>query len=124
MKKADRNKDRKFGWLKNGNPPGDFSKAPRCGAKTRLGTSCRGPGMKNGRCRMHGGKSTGPKTWVGLGNSRLANFKHGHFAKSYHAKQEVRRRDNAMRNLEILRTDLKRIKHRRAGGTPCKARKK
>ena len=28
------------GWLKNGNPPGDFSKAPRCGAKTRRGTPC------------------------------------------------------------------------------------
>ena len=23
------------GWLKNGNPPGDLSKASRCGAKTR-----------------------------------------------------------------------------------------
>ena len=27
------------GWLKNGNPPGDFNKAPRCGAKTRKGYS-------------------------------------------------------------------------------------
>ena len=24
------------GWLKNGNPAGDFRKAPRCGAKNRL----------------------------------------------------------------------------------------
>jgi uncharacterized protein YjcR len=32
-----------------------------CGAKTRKGTHCTTIPMKNGRCRMHGGKSTGPK---------------------------------------------------------------
>jgi len=45
--------------LKNGNPPGDFSKAPRCGATTRRGTSCKSPAMANGRCRMHGGTNPG-----------------------------------------------------------------
>lgn len=33
--------------------------APRCGAKTRKGNACQSPAMKNGRCRMHGGKSPG-----------------------------------------------------------------
>jgi len=32
---------------------------PRCGAKCRTGEPCKNPSMKNGRCRMHGGKSTG-----------------------------------------------------------------
>jgi uncharacterized protein YjcR len=32
-----------------------------CGAKTRQGKQCLNIPMKNGRCRMHGGKSTGPK---------------------------------------------------------------
>jgi hypothetical protein len=32
------------GWLKNGNRPGDFSKAPRCVAKTRQGPPCQCPG--------------------------------------------------------------------------------
>ncbi len=33
---------------------------PRCGAHCRTtGEPCRNPAMKNGRCRMHGGKSTG-----------------------------------------------------------------
>ena len=32
---------------------------PRCGAKCRSGGSCKNASMKNGRCRMHGGKSTG-----------------------------------------------------------------
>lgn len=31
----------------------------QCGAKTRSGTPCKGFAMKNGRCRMHGGRSTG-----------------------------------------------------------------
>ncbi|AXE31625.1 hypothetical protein DK842_18005 [Chromobacterium phragmitis] len=31
-----------------------------CGAKTRSGKPCAGAAMKNGRCRMHGGRSTGP----------------------------------------------------------------
>ena len=47
------------GWLKNDNPPGDFSKAPRCDAKTRNGTPCQAPAMTNGRCRMHGGTNPG-----------------------------------------------------------------
>lgn len=45
--------------------------APRCHAKTRKGSKCQSPSMDNGRCRMHGGKSTGaPK-----GNSNAV--KHG-----------------------------------------------
>lgn len=33
---------------------------PRCGAHCRTtGLPCRNPAMANGRCRMHGGKSTG-----------------------------------------------------------------
>lgn len=32
---------------------------PKCGAKCRSGKPCMNPSMKNGRCRMHGGKSTG-----------------------------------------------------------------
>lgn len=33
---------------------------PRCGAHCRTtGLPCRNPAMENGRCRMHGGRSTG-----------------------------------------------------------------
>jgi hypothetical protein len=46
---------------------------PRCGAKCRDGTPCNAPPVwnkrldrpVNGRCRMHGGLSTGPKTLEG-----------------------------------------------------------
>ena len=62
------------GWLKNGNPTGDPGIAPRCGAKTRKGTPCKGPAMRNGRCRMHGGASTGPRTRAGLARTGLATL--------------------------------------------------
>ncbi len=65
------------GWLRHGNRPGDYAKAPRCGARTRSGGCCRQPAMKNGRCRMHGGLSTGPRTAEGLARSQRARWKHG-----------------------------------------------
>jgi hypothetical protein len=65
------------GWLRHGNPPGDYAKAPRCGAHTRASGRCRQPAMKNGRCRMHGGLSTGPRTAEGLARARRARWKHG-----------------------------------------------
>ena len=37
-----------------------------CGAKTRAGTPCKLTGIyRNGRCKLHGGLSTGPKTAEG-----------------------------------------------------------
>lgn len=38
---------------------------PRCGAKTRAGISCQAPVLPNGRCKLHGGRSTGPKSQAG-----------------------------------------------------------
>jgi len=54
--------------------------ARRCGAKTRKGPPCKNWAMANGRCRMHGGKSTGPRTPEGLERIRQANWKHGHYS--------------------------------------------
>jgi len=68
------------GWLRNDNPPGDFRTVPRCGAKTRKGSACMAPAMPNGRCRMHGGTSTGPRTEIGLARSMRANWKHGGYS--------------------------------------------
>jgi hypothetical protein len=79
------------GWLNHGNPPGDFTNAPRCGAKTRRGTRCMVSAMKNGRCRMHGGCSTGPKTPEGLERSRKARWKHGRYSASARAERREAR---------------------------------
>jgi hypothetical protein len=65
------------GRLNNGNPGGDFLAAPRCGAKTRAGCNCRQPAMANGRCRFHGGKSTGPRTEAGRARARSNRLVHG-----------------------------------------------
>jgi len=72
---------KRAGWLKNGNPPGNLTKARRCNAKTRSGNTCKAPAMRNGRCRMHGGKSTGPKTKKGIEKIRAAHLKHGEYSK-------------------------------------------
>ena len=46
--------------------------SPRCGAQNRAGTACQSPAMGNGRCRLHGGLSTGPKTAEGLARRLLS----------------------------------------------------
>ena len=46
---------------------------PVCGAKTRKGTLCKAPGNgKGGRCKLHGGMSTGPRTPEGKTRSLAA----------------------------------------------------
>jgi hypothetical protein len=79
--------EKRRGWLKNDNPPGDFSKTPRCGAKTRGGGPCQCPAMRNGRCRLHGGLSTGPKTCEGIERIRQAVTKHGNYSNSAKAER-------------------------------------
>lgn len=71
---------KKRGWLRNNNPPGDFTQAPRCLAKNRKQTLCQSPAMQNGRCRFHGGKSTGPRTPEGKAKAAKANYKHGMYS--------------------------------------------
>jgi hypothetical protein len=64
------------GPLRSGNPRGNPNLAPRCGARARSGCPCRAPAMKNGRCRIHGGKSTGPRTPEGLARLAAAHTTH------------------------------------------------
>ena len=59
----------------------NINNAKKCGAKTRSGKSCKAPAMKNGRCKMHGGKSTGAKTKEGIENIKKANLKSGFYTK-------------------------------------------
>ena len=71
------------GPLRSGNPRGDPNLAPRCGAKARTtGSPCRAPAMPNGRCRMHGGKSTGPRTPDGFAGLARARTTHGKYAQA------------------------------------------
>jgi hypothetical protein len=78
--------------------------APRCGARSkRTGNPCRGAAMPNGRCKVHGGKSTGPRTPEGLERSRRANWKHGHFSREAEAERSrVRAAILTLRYLRML----------------------
>jgi len=94
------------GRLRNGAQPGDFLVAPRCAAHTRAGGCCRQPAMKNGRCRMHGGLSTGPRTPEGRARARL---KHGYYSAEMIALRRAaaahcRRMDAFFAGLRVRRT--------------------
>ena len=78
--------------------------APRCGARNRAGGSCRAPAMANGRCRLHGGKSTGPITCEGLERSRKANWRHGHYSAEARAQRTKARAE--LRTLRDLMAEL------------------
>jgi hypothetical protein len=76
--------------------------APRCLARTRRGTPCQSPAMKNGRCRMHGGTSPGaPK-----GNQNA--LKHGRYTADAIAKRReigalVKGHENAHKRGSVMR---------------------
>src|SRR5690625_7429325 len=74
----------------------------RCGAKTRAGNPCKNYAMANGRCRMHGGKSTGPPKQ----NSNART--HGLFAKYLPGETlEIMNSINDINPLDILWTNIK-----------------
>jgi hypothetical protein len=116
------------GRLRNGATPGDFLAAPRCGAHTRSGGCCRQPAMKNGRCRMHGGLSTGPRTTEGRARCAAARRTHGFYSAEMVALRRAgtaycRRMDALFSSLKIRRTAghgvLPRKSHKAAvGATP------
>ena len=73
-------------------------KVPRKGA-TRRGAPRRGAAMANGRYRMHGGPSTGPRTPEGLARSQRANWKYGRRS----AMASAQRKKAAAIRRELLR---------------------
>ena len=84
----------------------------RCGAKTRRGTACQRPANKNnGRCRLHGGASSGTKTEDGLARISAANLRHGKFTKDKLEK----RRENAAKGRDI-RKELRQMERELIAG--------
>ena len=63
----------------------------RCEAKTRNGTPCQRPAkLPVGRCRLHGGASTGPRTREGLKKLAVSKTIHGRSTKVERAKAKSR----------------------------------
>ena len=56
--------------------------------------------MPNGRCRMHGGPSTGPRTAEGWSGRAESNWKHGHYsAEAKRVRREARQQYRLLRQL-------------------------
>ena len=67
----------------------------RCLAKTRRGTECQRPAITGaGRCRLHGGRSTGPRTEEGRARISATNMKHGRKTKERLAEAKARAQAN------------------------------
>ena len=63
----------------------------RCEARTKGGTICQRPGNKvNGRCKLHGGRSTGPRTEKGLARLSASKITHGETTAANRAKAKRR----------------------------------
>jgi hypothetical protein len=117
------------GRLRNGATLGDFLAARRCGAHTRSGESCRQPAMKNGRCRMHGGLSTGPRTAEGRARCAAARRIHGFYAADMVTLRRAgaaycRRMDALFAALKVRRTAghgvlPHNLRSDTVGATPC-----
>ena len=70
---------------------GDSWTGQRCLAKTRGGSPCQKAAIAGkGRCRLHGGASTGPRTVEGRARIAAANFKHGNRTKERLAENRER----------------------------------
>ncbi|MBY0451292.1 MAG: hypothetical protein K2X01_11775 [Cyanobacteria bacterium] len=68
--------------------------------------------MADGKCRFHGGKSTGPKTAEGLGRSQKANWQHGHYYRETKEKLKAMRQAmatvlNPKKAFEMTSSDIK-----------------
>ena len=62
-----------------------------CLAKTRSGGACQLTGNPRiGRCYLHGGASTGPRTDEGRARIAAAQFKHGNRSKTFVAAQRAK----------------------------------
>lgn len=59
--------------------------AKHCGAKTRAGGQCKAPAMRNGKCRVHGGSSTGPKDATANTNA----VKHGFYSDALQPAERI-----------------------------------
>ena len=84
----------------------------RCEARTRRGTLCQRPAkLPVGRCRLHGGASTGPRTEEGRARLAALHTTHGRLTKEKRAeakrRAEVGRQINAeVRAIEAWAVDL------------------
>src|SRR5262249_9283954 len=81
--------------------PSKYTPWAKLGVAVAAASVCRAAAMLNGRCKVHGGKSTGPRTPEGLERSKRARWKHGYYSRE--AKVERSRVRAAILALRYLR---------------------
>src|SRR4051794_14459244 len=70
--------------------------APRCGARTRRGSPCKGPAVQGKhRCRMHGGA---------YGSGAPTDERHGHYKHGFWTKASVEIRSAAIGLIKCARS--------------------
>lgn len=75
---------------------------PACSAiSKRTRSLCTQPAMKNGKCRFHGGKSTGAITETGKLKRNGANFRHG-----FYSKQSIAERKKAKKIIRSIENEI------------------
>ena len=94
-------------WQFGPNWPGQ-----RCEARTRKGTACQRPArLPVGRCRLHGGSSTGPRTAEGLARLIASKIKHGRFTKEKRAEATLRAEQGREMRAELLELETWFVAH-------------
>ena len=74
--------------------------APRCGARTRRGTSCQSPAMSGkARCRIHGGKSPGAPRGERNGRYRTGYYSQEATMERRNMRALIRRMRRALEDL-------------------------
>lgn len=78
----------------------------QCGAKTRSRSHepCRLSAMLNGRCRLHGGLSTGAKTEEGMKKQKMARWKSG-----FYSKEAIQERRELKKIIKSIRDTLQNL---------------
>jgi hypothetical protein len=89
----------------------DDSVSKTCGAKNRSSKPCKLPAGTNGRCRFHGGRSTGPLTPKGKSVAAQNSRKHGIYSRGYTSEElpvveELRSVDDLAQELSLARVIL------------------
>lgn len=85
--------------------------ADRCGARARSrgGQPCQASPVKGkGRCRMHGGLSTGPRTPEGLERSRRARWKHGYYSREAREQRRIANQETWEQAQARIRREMRR----------------
>ena len=112
---------RNRGQLRNGNPGGDFTRAPRCGARNRQGKPCMRPTLrKKDRCALHGGKSLGAATPEGRQKLRAIHWKNGARSQRLQAegKKLARRREQEILMTLLSEMTAESVQARQLAGVP------